>query len=204
MRWRRCSEARCSSFLFQVRLQKTFRHLLNARVGVRPQPSRPRQIKLQIAMFDRPVLSFTNVAKKKNASGNSHGISRLGTDRRALRGGNGESHRIPNALRRRPTATAGVAQVAERFQHVFWRKFAFMAGSRAGTTPSAAQRKPRGMRPGTVFQSRHRHEVRTGQSTLLAQGICWVLIFAGSGNCNQLQGLWPVFTGVGYAPNCRM
>src|ERR1700683_246026 len=49
-------------FLFQVVLQETFRHLLDARVVVSPQPDRPRQVEFQIAMLDRSMISLANIA----------------------------------------------------------------------------------------------------------------------------------------------
>jgi|HubBroStandDraft_1064217.scaffolds.fasta_scaffold127452_2 hypothetical protein len=159
---------RFSGFLFQVRLQKTFCHLLNAQVLVPPQPGRLRQVEFEIAMLDGPVVTFAHITENKHARRNSSGIARRSRHHGIARCGNGESHGIPKALPRRPTAVAGITEVAERFQHVLRGKFPFVAGGSAVTAPSAAQRKPCRMRPRTVFQSRHRHEVRTGQFALLA------------------------------------
>ncbi len=166
---------RFSGFLFQVRLQETFRHLLDARVFVPPQPRRLRQVELKIAMLDGLVIAFANITKEKDAGRRSHSMSRLGRHlgitRGIARGGNGKSHCIPKALRRRPTATAGITQVAKCLEDVLRRKLAFMAGSGAVTAPSATKGKPRGMRPGTVLQSRYRHEIRAGQSLLARRNL---------------------------------
>jgi hypothetical protein len=59
------------------------------------------------------------------------------------------------------------------------------------TAPSATQWQPRGMRPGTVFQSRHRHEVRTGQSFLALRNLLG-LTTIGCGNCSQSNKIWRV------------
>jgi hypothetical protein len=162
-----------------------------------------RQVKLQIAMFDRPMIAFANITEEKNASGRSDGIVRLDTHRGITWSADGEPDCIPNAQRRRPAATAGVAQVAERFQHVLRRKFADMTRSHAVPAPSAPQRKPRRMRPGAIFKSRHRHEVRTGQYLLAVRNLLG-LATIGSGNCNQSNNIWRVLGGRSMRCGARM
>src|SRR5258706_8717317 len=56
-----------SSFLLQVRFQKTLRHPLDARIVMPPQPPRLRQIEFEIAMSDRPMISFANITEYENA-----------------------------------------------------------------------------------------------------------------------------------------
>jgi hypothetical protein len=63
-----------SSSLFQIRFQKTFRHFLDARILVTPQPGRPRQIKFQIAMLDRPMIPFADIVEQQDAGRNRSGI----------------------------------------------------------------------------------------------------------------------------------
>src|SRR5437899_5695067 len=143
---------------FQVRLQKTFRHLLDARVVVPPQPDRSRQVKFQFAVCDRRVISFANIIEQQRVSLNSAYTPPHIVPSRVERSRNRESHRIPYALLWRPTATAGIPQVAECFQNILRGEFAFVAGSRAVTTPSVAERQPRRMRPAAILHSRYRHE----------------------------------------------
>jgi hypothetical protein len=59
----RFSRFRYSSLLFQVQLQKAFRHLLDPRIVVPPHPGRTRQIELQVAMCDGLVIAFANIPK---------------------------------------------------------------------------------------------------------------------------------------------
>ena len=121
------------------------------------------------------------------------------------RRGDRESHCIPPALRWRPAATAGVSQVAECFQNILRRKFAFMAGGRAMTAPSKSQRKPRRMRPVSIFQFRHRHEIGAGQFTrsriqeLL--GLAIVISWRRSG---QFRYLGRKFLAAGFAPSVAL
>jgi len=152
----------CSSILFQVRIQKTFRHLLNARVFVAYQPGRTREVEFQIAMFDWAMIPFADEMKKKDAGRNWGGRLLIGGGGRVSTSGNGESYRIPNARQGRPAAAAGISQIAESLQNILRRNFAFVAGSRAMTAPSSPERKPGRMRPSAVLQSCHRHEVWTG------------------------------------------
>ena len=102
-----------------------------------PHPDPLRQIKLQIAMIDGPVISFANITEEKDAG--RVDISSLVAGRLARRG-DGESHRIPPALSRRPATTARVPQIAERLQHMLRRKFSVVPGSGAAPAPSAPQR----------------------------------------------------------------
>ncbi len=150
------------TFFLQVRLQETFRHLLNASVVVLAQPGRLRQVEFQIAVFHRPMISFADITENEHAGWNRRGVSWFGTRGWVMGSGDGEAHCIPNAFRRGPRTTAGVPKIAECFQNVLRRKFAFVPGSRAVTAPSAPQGKPRRMRPSAIFQSGSRHEVRAG------------------------------------------
>ena len=54
------------------------------------------------------------------------------------------------------------------------------------TAPSGSKRKPRRVGPISVFQSRHRHEIRAGQFVVSESGM------VGTGNCNQLPEVSPV------------
>ena len=75
----------------------------------------------------------------------------------------GESHCVPKTLRRRPTTTAGISEIAECFQNILRWDFAFDVPEPCNGRTIRSQGKPCGMRPGAVFQFRHRHEVGTGQ-----------------------------------------
>jgi hypothetical protein len=156
-----------SSFLLQVGLQETFSHLLNAWVSVADQPSRASEIEFQIAMFDGPMIPFTDEMNKKDAGRNWGSTLLIGGGSRVSTSGNGESCRIPNARQGRPAAVAGISQIAESLQNVLRRNFAFVAGSRAMAAPSSPERKPRRVRPRAVFQSCYWHEVWAGQLVLL-------------------------------------
>jgi len=175
-----------SRFLFQIRLQKTFRHLLDTGVIVPSKPNRLRQIKFQIPIFDRPVIQLANVTEQQDAGPETGDIS-SGPQVNVARSGDCESNCIPHAVPWRPVATAGITKIAECFQNILRGQLAFVAGSRAVPAPSTAQRKPRGMRPGAVFESGHGHKVRTGQSppfelrNLL--GLAIVISCANSGEC---------------------
>ena len=127
-----------------------------------PQPDRLPQVKFQIAIRDGPVISFTHISQHQDA-GRQCGDGSRGPQVNVARSRDRESHCIPYTVRWRPTATAGIAKIAECFQNVLPRQFAFVAGSCAVPTPSSAQWKPCWMRPGAVFQPRHGHKVRTGQ-----------------------------------------
>src|SRR5271167_601202 len=82
--------------LSEVRLQKTFRHLLDTRVVVPPDPGRSRQVKLQVAMLDRSMISFANITEKQGAGSTRECLVAC---RQVARSGDRKSHRIPNALR---------------------------------------------------------------------------------------------------------
>ncbi len=168
-------------FLFQVQVQKTFRHLLNTRVLVPPQPSRARQIEFQIAMFDGPVILFADIAKNKSPARNRRGSSWLGPRSCIGRGGNRESYCVPESLRGNPRTTARISQVAKCFQNVLGRKVTFVTGRGTVTAPSSTKRKPGRMGPRAIFQSCHRHEVRAGHAFLSGARI------VGTANCNQLR-----------------
>src|ERR1700736_1764268 len=172
-----------STFLLKIRFQKALRHLLDPRIVVPAQPSRSGQVKFEIAIFDGPVISFTNVTQKQNASSPVRGILCQGlAGRRTDR----ESYCIPASLRRRPATTTGISKIAERFQNILRGNFALMAGSRAVAAPSNTERKPCGVRPIAILKFRHGHEVRASHSLISQSGI------VGSGNCNQLKQVWPV------------
>jgi hypothetical protein len=155
-----------SRFLFQIGFEKAFRHLLNTRVLMSPQPCGLCQVKFQIAICDGPVISLADVTENQHACRECGDIS-CGPQINVARSRDRESNCIPSPLCWRPVATAGVSKIAECFQNILRRQLAFMARSRAMPAPSAAQWKPRGMRPGSIFESRHRHKVRTGQTSPL-------------------------------------
>src|SRR5215471_8214157 len=78
-----------------------------------------------------------------------------------FRSGNGDADGIPVAFRWRPTATAGVAEIAESLQHALGRNLAAMTRGGAMALPSAPQRKPCRMRP-TTLQFLLGHEIGAG------------------------------------------
>ena len=174
-------------FLFQVRLQKAFRHFLDTWVCVLPQPGRSRQFKFKIAMFDGPVISFANVVQKKG-SGRRGGIPGFVPASRIGRRRDGKTHGVPNLPGWPPTATTGISQIAECLQNILTRNFAFVARSRAVTAPSRSQRKPSGMRPTAIFEFPDRHEIGTGHS-LFSE-----LDLLGTGHCNEFRVARLVFT----------
>jgi hypothetical protein len=151
-----------------------------------PQPGRSRQIEFQVAVFDRTMVSFANVTKEKDSGRHSGDISCSVPVSRIGRRGDGESDRIPKAFLRRPAATTCVSEVAECFQDVLRRTLAFVPGRHAVATPSRSQRKPSRVGPVAIFQFRNRHEVRAGHFNVLR------LRNVGTGNCNQLEEVWPV------------
>jgi hypothetical protein len=67
------SWSRFSGLLLQVRLQETFRHLLNSYVRVSSQPDCLRQVEFKVAVLNGPVASFTDIPKKQDSSWNHNG-----------------------------------------------------------------------------------------------------------------------------------
>jgi len=104
-----------------------------------PQPDRLRQVKFQIAMFHRPVISLANITQNQQASRQRGDLLWGSTFRKVGWSGDRESHCVPNALSRRPIATAGIPKIAECLQNILRRQFAFVAGSRAVPAPPAAE-----------------------------------------------------------------
>src|ERR1051326_9137029 len=58
-----------SSVLFQVRLQETFGHFLDAGIVVTAEPGCSREIKFQFTLGDMVMFAFANVHSAKNAIG---------------------------------------------------------------------------------------------------------------------------------------
>jgi len=70
-------------------------------------PGALRQIKLQIAAFHGPVISFADITENQDAGRSRRCISRLGAQAH-VRSNNGEANRVPKALGGRPGTTAGI------------------------------------------------------------------------------------------------
>src|SRR6478736_6328300 len=130
------------------------------------QPRIRHDVKIQFAMLNRAVIPFANVCESENAGRFIRCDCRFTADILSGRSDHCESHGIPQALDRRPTATAGVSQVAEDFEDVLSRNLLFVSGSRAMPFPSTSQRQTRGMRPTAILHFLHRHEIRTGHASL--------------------------------------
>jgi hypothetical protein len=166
-----------SSVLFQVRLQKTLRHFLDAGIIVLRQPGGVGQVEGQFAVDSRAMIAFANVNQPDRTSWlipEAHpAILRSGP----FRGGNGQADGIPVAFGWCPTATASVAEIAESLQNILGRNLAIMAGGGAMALPSAPQRKPCRMRP-IAFEFLFGHEIRASQIQFLSDNG-----FVGSGYC---------------------
>src|SRR5579872_911213 len=107
------------------------------------------------------MIALTYIDEAERARGRDLGRSLIA--RRGFGWGqDGESNGVPGAQKRCPAAVSGVAEIAERFENVGSGNLTFVAGSGAMAAPSAAERKPRGMRPVSAFQSSLRHEIGTG------------------------------------------
>jgi hypothetical protein len=107
------SVIRFSGFLFQIRIQKAFRLLLYPWVVVTPQPGRFFESELEVAMLHRPVIAFTGIG---NPDRMRIQIKLICTFALLVENGwsnDREAHCIPRTLVRRPSATAGVAEVAK-------------------------------------------------------------------------------------------
>src|SRR5579864_4583752 len=98
-----------SALLLQIRVQKTLGHLLNAGVFMCPQPCGLRQIEFQFPMRGGKMVAFARIREAKNA--NRLICCTVATP--AIRGGRNhrKAHRIPVALRRRPSTTGGIAEI---------------------------------------------------------------------------------------------
>src|SRR5262249_15113582 len=124
-----------STLLLQIRFEKAFRHFLNAGIGMQLQPRIRCDIKHQFAVLDRTVIPFADVREPESAGRFVRRNCRLDAGILGKRSDYRESHGIPQALGRRPGATAGVSQVAEGFKNVLRRSLLFMSGSRAMSFP---------------------------------------------------------------------
>lgn len=139
---------------------------------MRAQPCSLRQVIFEIAMFDRQMISLTDVVQGEDASRSIRvtiWCASLGHLRRSR---HGEADGIASSFERRPGATAGVTKIAEGLKNVLRWLFALMPGSGAVAEPSAAERKARGMWPVAAFQLLYWHEIRTGQSAVLLGRNC--------------------------------
>ena len=90
------------------------------------QPGGVGQVESQYAVEGRAMIAFANVNQPDHTSWlilhADPTIRRTGL----LRGRNGDADGIPVAFRWRPTATAGVAEIAESLQNVLRRDFVFV------------------------------------------------------------------------------
>jgi hypothetical protein len=156
-----------SSSFVQVRLQKAFRHPLNASIVMLPEPGSLRQVKLQIAMFNGTMVSFANVHQSKDANRyiRASFLAFVALSRVRWRA-YCESHSIPCRLSRGPAAIR-VAKVAEGVQNLLRGKLAFMSRSSTVTAPAASEGKSRRVRPGAILQWLDGHEVWAGQFAFL-------------------------------------
>jgi hypothetical protein len=156
-------QCRGSASLVQIGLDKTFRHLLNSCVLVSADPGRCREIEFQFSLTRGTVRLFVNVNDAKYSGRRVVPGVCVPVSRILDRCGNRKSQSIPAPFRRHPTATAGIAQIAETFEDILRRNGLLVAGSRAMATPSATERKTRRVRPVPAHQLRDRHEIGTSQ-----------------------------------------
>ena len=142
-----------------------------------PEPYCALYIEFEIAVFDGPVISFTN----KTDTHDAEDLAAVASwEVRGFRGSNqSESNRIPNPLPGRPATTVRVAEIAELLENILRRKLTFVSWGGAMAAPSTPQGKPRRMRPCPVFQLHQRHEVRASQLLSLQVGII------GTDDCSQ-------------------
>jgi len=146
---------------FRVRVQKAFRHLLQPRVSVRPNPGGVIQIELHFPTLHGKMAPLAHIAKAYYA----RTIPVIGSSRFLsirLRH-KPKSNCIPGSILRRPRATAGIAQIAESLKDVLRRIAILMTGRGTVATPPCTQRQARRMRPTAVFKFFSRHKVGTGQ-----------------------------------------
>src|SRR5580704_2593065 len=157
----RVLEDECSTLLFQVGIQKTLGHPLHACVSMLAQPGCTRKVKLQFTMFYGKMIAFADVkqAKSTHRSVGCRKCVALWVGRR----GDRKPYRVPDALWRSPTATAGIAEIAESLQNVVSWSFTFVTRRSAVAAPSASEGQSRRVRPAATFQLGYRHEIRTGQ-----------------------------------------
>jgi hypothetical protein len=151
------------------------------------QPCGPRQVELQVSMFDGPMVFFADIAQAKNAHrANWPGISAMLALGRIGRRTHGEPHRVPGAIviLWSPATTAGIAKIAESFENVLCWNLALVAGCGAVAAPSRAQRKSRGVRPRAVLKFLYRHEKGAGQCAFSRRNV-------GTRHCNQWRRVWP-------------
>src|SRR5580698_1361281 len=133
----------------QIRLQITFSHFLNARVGVRSGPPAEREIVFQNSVARGTVPRFADEPKLQLCAA-------ITSD--------GKSHRIVRAFLGQTRAPGSVTEIAEFPQFLIRRFCVFIARRGAMANPSPAQRQTRRMKPPAIFQLAGRHEEWTRHS----------------------------------------
>lgn len=166
------------TFSLQPGLEKTFRFLLNTRIGVCDRPLRVLDSVLQIPMFCRKVILLANVDQL------DHGFAFARYSK---------TNCIPRALHRKTRTGRGVSETAFILQLVCVGNHAVVARRSTVTMPAPSQGQARWMEPDSILSFVGRHEKRTSQVRLLANFAAWLGM---SSHCTQRAVASPAQVGV--------
>lgn len=166
------------TFSLQPGLKKTFRLLLNTRIGVCDSPLHIPDSVLQVPMFCRKVILLANVHQ---------------LDHRFAFARHGKTNRIPGSLHRKTRAGRGISETAFILQLVCLRNHAVVARSSTVAMPALSQGQTRWMEPDRILSFVGRHEERTSQVRLLANFAVWLGM---TSHCTQREVASPAQVGV--------
>jgi hypothetical protein len=153
---------------------------------VAAKPGCGGNLELQLPVACRKIALFVHVSQSQDSLRYTIDRTLLLLLRVSSRSRNSKTHRVPTSLRWRPTASAGISQVAEGFQNILRGNSLLVPGRGAVSAPSATERETCRMRPVPILQLCYGHEIRTGQNRSPRVRI------VRTGHCSQREAHWLV------------